>query len=207
MCVKVDDEFKVLVNEDGLPRLRISPTYRRMLAQKDKNSPETRQFVNEKFKAALWLIKSLEQRQRTIYKVAESIVRYQKAFFEKGVDHLIPLVLRNVADDIQMHESTVSRVVTNKYMHTPRGLLAMKYFFHSSIQSDRGQDVSSLSVKQKIRKFVESEDPRRPLSDSKIVEMLKREDLVIARRTVAKYREELKIAPSNMRRQLYQHQL
>jgi RNA polymerase sigma-54 factor len=202
--VKVDGEYQVVLNEEGLPRLRISPLYRRLLAQKDGMAAETRQFVNEKFKAALWLIRSLEQRQKTIHKVAESIVKYQRDFLDKGIDCLRPLVLRDVAEDISMHESTVSRVVTNKYMHTPQGLFEMKYFFHSSIHSDSGADVSSLSVKKKIRKYIEEEDPSRPLSDSKIVKLLKAEGLEIARRTVAKYREEMRIASSTYRRQVQQ---
>jgi RNA polymerase sigma-54 factor len=198
--VKVDGEYQVVLNEEGLPRLRISPVYRRLLQQKETISAETRKFVNEKLKAALWLIRSLEQRQKTIFRVAESIVKYQRDFLDRGIEFLKPLVLRDVAEDIGMHESTVSRVVTNKYMHTPRGLLEMKYFFHSSIQSESGTDVSSLMVKEKIRKHIEEEDTNRPLSDSKIVKLLKAEGLEIARRTVAKYREELKIPSSTYRR-------
>ena len=201
--VKVDGEYQVVLNEEGLPRLRISPVYRRLLQQKETISAETRKFVNEKLKAALWLIRSLEQRQKTIFRVAESIVKYQREFLDRGIEFLKPLVLRDVAEDIGMHESTVSRVVTNKYMHTPQGLFEMKYFFHSSIHSETGVDVSSRSVMQKIRKYIEEEDAARPLSDSKIVKLLKAEGLEIARRTVAKYREEMKIASSTFRRQVH----
>jgi len=201
---KVDGEYQIILNEEGMPKLRISPVYRRLLQQKETMSAETRQFVNEKFKAALWLLRSLDQRQRTIYKVAESITKYQHEFLDNGIDFLRPLVLRDVAEDIGMHESTVSRVVTNKYIHTPQGLFEMKYFFHSSIHSQTGADVSSLSVKRKIKKYIEDEDSARPLSDSKIVKLLKAEGLEIARRTVAKYREEMKIPSSTYRRQVQQ---
>src|SRR5438034_1155865 len=157
----------------------------------------------EKIRSAVWLIKSLDQRQRTIYKVAESIVKHQREFLEKGIDYLRPLVLRDVADDIQMHESTVSRVVSNKYMHTPRGLFLMKYFFHSGIDSDTGEDISSLTVKKKIQSYIEGEDPRKPLSDSKIMKILNDEGINIARRTVAKYRDELNIPSSTDRKQVF----
>ncbi len=199
--MKVEDEYVVVLNEDGLPQMRISPVYRRLL---DKtavdNTDETRAYVKDKFRSALWLIKSVEQRQKTIFKVAKSIVNFQRDFLDHGIEHLRPLVLRDVANDIGMHESTVSRVVTNKYMHTPQGVFEMKYFFHSGISSSYGESVSSVTIKQRIRKIIENEDPRKPLSDSKIVSILQREGLVLARRTIAKYREELKIPTSNQRK-------
>ena len=202
--MKVEDEYVVVLNEDGLPQMRISPVYRRLL---DKgatgNNDETRAYVKDKFRSALWLIKSVEQRQKTIFRVAKSIVNFQRDFLDHGIEHLRPLVLRDVANDIGMHESTVSRVVTNKYMHTPQGVFEMKYFFHSGISSSYGESVSSVTIKQRIRKIIENEDPRKPLSDSKIVSMLQREGLVLARRTIAKYREELKISTSNHRKVLY----
>jgi RNA polymerase sigma-54 factor len=202
--MKVEDEYVVVLNEDGLPQMRISPVYRRLL---DKSAPEndgeTRAYVKDKFRSALWLIKSVEQRQKTIFKVAKSIVNFQRDFLDHGIEHLRPLVLRDVANDIGMHESTVSRVVTNKYMHTPQGVFEMKYFFHSGISSSYGENVSSVTIKQRIRKIIENEDPRKPLSDSKIVSILQREGLVLARRTIAKYREELKIPTSNQRKVLY----
>jgi RNA polymerase sigma-54 factor len=160
-------------------------------------------YVKDKFRSALWLIKSVEQRQKTIHKVANSIINFQRDFLDHGIEHLRPLVLRDVANDIGMHESTVSRVVTNKYMHTPQGVFEMKYFFHSGISSSYGEAVSSVTIKQRIRKIIENEDPRKPLSDSKIVSILQREGLVLARRTIAKYREELKIPTSNQRKVLY----
>jgi RNA polymerase sigma-54 factor len=201
---KVGDQYVIVLNEDGMPKLRINGSYRAMLHSMDsKQDGETVNYIKDKIRSAIWLIKSLDQRQRTIYKVAESIVKHQREFLEKGIDHLRPLVLRDVADDIQMHESTVSRVVSNKYMHTPRGLFLMKYFFHSGIDSDTGEDISSLTVKKKIQSFIEGEDPRKPLSDSKIMKILNDEGINIARRTVAKYRDELNIPSSTDRKQIF----
>jgi RNA polymerase sigma-54 factor len=201
---KVGDEYVIVLNEDGMPKLRINSGYRSMLSSMDsKSDGETVNYIKDKIRSAVWLIKSLDQRQRTIYKVAESIVKHQREFLEKGIDFLRPLVLRDVADDIQMHESTVSRVVSNKYMHTPRGLFLMKYFFHSGIDSDTGEDISSLTVKKKIQSFIDNEDPRKPLSDSKIMKILNDEGINIARRTVAKYRDELNIPSSTDRKQIF----
>jgi RNA polymerase sigma-54 factor len=201
---KVGDEYVIVLNEDGMPKLRINGSYRAMLSSMDsKSDGETVNYIKDKIRSAVWLIKSLDQRQRTIYKVAESIVKHQREFLERGIDHLRPLVLRDVADDIQMHESTVSRVVSNKYMHTPRGLFLMKYFFHSGIDSDTGEDISSLTVKKKIQGFIDAEDPRKPLSDSKIMKILNDEGINIARRTVAKYRDELNIPSSTDRKQIF----
>ena len=202
--VKVEDAYVALLNEEGLPQLRISPVYRRLLDKTAvENTDETRAYVKDKFRSALWLIKSVEQRQKTIHKVASSIINFQRDFLDHGIEYLRPLVLRDVANDIGMHESTVSRVVTNKYMHTPQGVFEMKYFFHSGINSSYGEAVSSVTIKQRIRKIIEQEDPRKPLSDSKIVNILQREGLELARRTIAKYREELKIPTSNQRKVLY----
>jgi RNA polymerase sigma-54 factor len=201
---KVGDEYVIVLNEDGMPKLRINSGYRSMLNSMDsKQDGETVNYIKDKIRSAVWLIKSLDQRQRTIYKVAESIVKHQREFLEKGIDFLRPLVLRDVADDIQMHESTVSRVVSNKYMHTPRGLFLMKYFFHSGIDSDTGEDISSLTVKKKIQSYIDNEDPRKPLSDSKIMKILNDEGINIARRTVAKYRDELNIPSSTDRKQVF----
>ncbi len=200
---KEGDEYKIVLNDDGLPKLRISPTYRRMLDHKEAGSEETRNYVKDKLRSALWLLKSVDQRQRTIYKVAESIVRHQRAFLDHGITHLRPLVLRDVANDIGMHESTVSRVVANKYMHTPRGVYEMRYFFHSGITSSGGEAVSSVTIKDKIRKMIDEEDTAHPLSDSRIAELLEQDGLPLARRTVAKYREELRIPPSNLRKAVH----
>ena len=199
--VKVEDEYVVLFNDDGLPRLRVSALYRRMLLARDGAlDGEGKSYLREKMRAAQWLLKSLDQRKRTIVRVAESIVKKQHEFFDYGVAYLKPLVLRDVAEDIGMHESTVSRVVSNKWMATPRGLVPMKFFFHSAIASSMGEDVSSLAVKGKIRSLVEAEDPAHPLSDARLAELLLRDGIRIARRTVAKYREELRIPASSIRR-------
>ncbi|MXY24649.1 MAG: RNA polymerase factor sigma-54 [Acidobacteria bacterium] len=202
--VKVDDEFVAMLNEDGMPQLRISPVYRRMMNKKSENSEETRAYVREKFRSAIWLIRSIDQRQKTIQRVATSIIRFQRSFFEHGVECLRPMVLRDVADDIGMHESTVSRVVTNKYMHTPQGVFEMKYFFSSGVHTVFGENVSSVAIKRRIRKMIQEEDPRKPLSDSRIVQRLEEnEGLKLARRTIAKYREEMKIPTSSRRRTHY----
>jgi RNA polymerase sigma-54 factor len=201
--IRTDEGYKATLNEDGLPQLRISPVYRRLLDKGGETSDETRAYVKDKFRSALWLLKSVDQRQKTIIKVATSIITFQREFLDRGIEHLKPLVLRDVASDIGMHESTVSRVVNNKYMHTPQGVYELKYFFHSGINSSFGESVSSVTIKQRIKKIIEGEDPRRPLSDSKIMNMLQKEGLVLARRTIAKYREELKIQTSNQRKVLY----
>ncbi len=195
-------EYKVVLNEDGLPRLRISRTYRRLLDRGSQTDDrETREFVKDKLRSALRLIKSLDERQRTIMKVAVSLVKKQRDFLDHGISRIQPLRLRDVADDIQMHESTVSRVVRNKYMYTPRGLFEMRYFFHASVHDDRGGEVSSLSVKQKIKEIVEREDGSRPLSDAALVKILQEQyGVKVARRTVAKYRGELRIGSSSDRK-------
>src|SRR5687767_13919202 len=160
--VKVEDAYVALLNEEGLPQLRISPVYRRLLDKGTENTDETRAYVKDKFRSALWLIKSVEQRQKTIHKVATSIINFQRDFLDHGIEYLRPLVLRDVANDIGMHESTVSRVVTNKYMHTPQGVFEMKYFFHSGISSSYGESVSSVTIKQRIRKIIEAKNPPSP---------------------------------------------
>ncbi|MBW2070507.1 MAG: RNA polymerase factor sigma-54 [Deltaproteobacteria bacterium] len=198
---KVDDDFVIVLNEDGLPKLRVNPFYRDALSKDGMVSETTRDYIQNKLRSAAWLIKSIHQRQRTIYRVAESLVKFQREFFEKGIAHLKPLVLRDVAEDLEMHESTISRVTTNKYMHTPQGVFELKYFFNSSISSLTGGSVASESVKERIRQIVQNEDPRKPYSDKAIVEILRRENIDIARRTVAKYRELLGILPSNLRKQ------
>jgi RNA polymerase sigma-54 factor len=201
---KIGDEYIIQLSEDGLPKLRISASYRRLLRSGNGAiGAEAANYLKDKMRSAIWLIKSLDQRQRTIYKVADSIVRHQRGFLDHGIEHLRPLVLRDVANDIGMHESTVSRVVSNKYIHTPRGIFPMKYFFHSGIDSSQGDDVSSLSIKNKISRIVSDEDPRRPHSDAHITQRLRTEGIQIARRTVAKYREELRIPSSSQRKQSF----
>lgn len=201
---KVGEDFVVSLNEDGLPRLKISNFYKNVLKSGDKKSQDkTHDYIQEKLRSAVWLIKSIHQRQRTIYKVAESIVKHQREFFEKGAAFLKPMILRDIANDIGMHESTVSRVTTAKYVHTPQGIYELKYFFNSGISSSDGDALASESVKLKIKDLVAKEDPKNPLSDQKIVELLKVEGIQIARRTVAKYRDMLKILPSSQRKKFF----
>ncbi len=200
---KVDDEYVVVLNEDGLPKLRISGYYKNILAKRDMAGTDTREYIQDKLRSAAWLIKSIHQRQRTIYKVACSIVNFQREFLDKGIACLKPLVLRDVAEDIEMHESTISRVTTNKYIHTPQGILEMKYFFKSSITQRAGEKISSETIKERIRQIIAQEDPHKPISDQEVVSILKASDVDIARRTVAKYRESLGILPSMKRKNLF----
>jgi RNA polymerase sigma-54 factor len=194
---KMGNDYVVLLNEDGIPRLRVNALYRSLL----KNSgDEARQYVEQKLRSAVWLIKSVDQRQRTLRKVTQSIVKFQREFLDKGLPYLRPLSLRDVGEDISMHESTISRVTTNKYVETPQGLFELKFFFHSGIASGDGEMVSSISVKKMIQDLLANEDPSKPLSDQEVAQILKGRALVIARRTVAKYREELGILPSHQRR-------
>jgi RNA polymerase sigma-54 factor len=197
---KIGDDYHVVLNEDGLPKLKLNALYRDVLAKSRDVAKDTREYVQERVRSALWLIKSIHQRQRTIYKVMESIVRFQREFFDRGIAYLKPLNLRDVADDIGMHESTVSRVTTNKYCHTPQGIFELKYFFNSSINRVDGDAIASESVKERIRKLVATEDPRNPLSDQRIAEILKSTNIDIARRTVTKYREAMNILSSTQRR-------
>jgi RNA polymerase sigma-54 factor len=196
---KVDGEFVIVLNEDGLPKLKVNSFYKEALA--DGGSAEAKEYVQNKLRSALWLIRSIHQRQRTIYKVTESILKHQREFFDKGVAYLKPMVLRDVAEDVGMHESTISRVTTNKYVHTPQGVFELKYFFNSGISRVEGGSVASEAVKERIRKLIAEEDSKKPLSDQAIANILKRENIDIARRTVAKYREMLNILPSSRRRQ------
>ncbi len=200
--VKVDDEFVVVLNEDGMPKLRVNPYYREALRSDSTVSEEAKDYIQGKLRSAAWLIKSIHQRQRTLYKVAQSIVNFQRDFLEKGIAHLKPMVLRDVAEDVGMHESTISRVTTNKYMHTPQGIFELKYFFNSSINSVVGEAVASESVKERIRQLIKEEDPAKPYSDKDLVDLLKKENIKIARRTVAKYREMMGILPSHKRKQV-----
>lgn len=198
---KVGDDYVVTLNDEGLPMLRINPYY---TEEKVKElDPGTGEYVSEKIRSATWLIKSIHQRQRTIFKAAKSIVKFQREFFEKGIEYLRPLVLRDVAEDIGMHESTISRVTTNKYMHTPQGIFEMKYFFNSAISISGGEFIASESVKRKIKELIEAEDPRKPLSDQTLAEMLADGSINIARRTVTKYREMLRLGSSSERRRMF----
>lgn len=202
---KVGEEYMVALNEDGLPRLRISNLYKNILKgdQATPSGDNAQNYIQDKLRSAVWLIKSIHQRQRTIYKVTESIVKHQQDFFEKGPGFIKPMILRDIANDIGMHESTVSRVTTNKYVHTPRGIFELKYFFNSGISKTDGDSLASESVKLKIKTLVSDEDERNPLSDQKIVELLKKDGIQIARRTVAKYRDMLRILPSSKRKKMF----
>ena len=199
---KVGDEYIVVLNEDGLPKLRINPYYRDILREKAQPTGGAKEYINEKIRSALWLIKSIHQRQLTIYRVAKSIVKFQREFLDKGVAYLRPMVLKDVAMDVDMHESTISRVTSSKYMHTPQGIFGLKYFFNSSINTARGENIASESVKEKIREILSKEDGQKPYSDQELVEILRKQDILIARRTVTKYREMLGILPSTRRKQI-----
>lgn len=199
---KVGDEYIVVLNEDGLPKLRINPYYRDILREKAQPTGGAKEYINEKIRSALWLIKSIHQRQRTIYRVAKSIVKFQREFLDKGVAYLRPMVLKDVALDVEMHESTISRVTSNKYVHTPQGIFELKYFFNSSINTARGENIASESVKAKIREILSKEDGQNPYSDQELVEILRKQDILIARRTVTKYREMLGVLPSTRRKKI-----
>ena len=200
---KVGDDYEIVLNEDGLPKLKINNYYKEILNDTDSSDGDvkTKEYILDKMKSAAWLIKSIHQRQRTIYKVTESIVQFQRKFFDHGVTYLKPLVLRDVAEHIQMHESTISRVTTNKYVHTPQGVFELKYFFNSAINSMEGDSIASESVKEHIRNIIKSENKSRPYSDQEVADLLKNHNIDVARRTVAKYRETLGILPSRKRRE------
>jgi RNA polymerase sigma-54 factor len=196
---KVGDEWVVTLNEEGLPRLKVSSSYRRLLAE----GGEAKDYIQDKLRAAAWLIKSIHQRQRTLLLVAQSLAKFQQDFLTYGVSHMRPLILRDVADDVGIHESTVSRAISNKYIATPRGTYPLKKFFTTGLKGRQGPDVASESVKERIREMINHEDPVHPLSDEEIAQVLSRDDVTIARRTVAKYRESMNILPSAKRKQLH----
>ena len=200
---KVGEDYQIVQNEDGLPKLRINAYYKDVLRSKEDVSENAKSYIQDKLRSAAWLIKSIQQRQRTIYRVTESIVRFQRGFLDEGVTKLKPLVLRDVAEDIQMHESTVSRVTTNKYVYTPQGLFELKFFFNSSINRINGDAVASESVREHIRNIIKSENDKKPFSDQEIAHLLTKLNIRVARRTVAKYRESMGILPSRRRKRLY----
>ncbi|MEI6206253.1 MAG: RNA polymerase factor sigma-54 [Desulfuromonadales bacterium] len=196
---KVGDDYVVMLNDEGLPNLKVSTHYAGVRGNGSIDS-HAEEYISDKMRSAAWLIKSIQQRQRTIYKVAKSIIRFQREYFDRGIEYLRPLVLRDIAEDIGMHESTISRVTTNKYMQTPQGLFELKYFFNSGLSTSGGEFVASESVKNRINEIIETEDTKRPLSDQRIAEMLLEEGINIARRTVTKYREVLKFGSSSERK-------
>jgi RNA polymerase sigma-54 factor len=199
---KIDDKYHVFLNDSGLPRLRISRAYQEIARDKKKYDGESKDFINQRLNSAHWMIQAIEQRRQTMLKVMNFIVDRQREFFEKGIDHLKPLTLREVADVISMHESTVSRVTNEKYVQTPRGLLPLKFFFSSGLSTTTGEDASARSIKSQIQKLVDDEPEKTPLTDQQIVEMFARKGVKIARRTVAKYRDQLGILPARMRKRL-----
>jgi len=195
----IGGEYVIQLNEDGLPRLRVSPYVRSVLSGAKR---EEKEYMKERLRSAQWLIKSIHQRQRTIYRVVESIIKHQRDFLDHGISRLKPMILRDVADDIGMHESTISRVTTNKYVHTPQGTYELKFFFNSGISRVHGEDVASEMVKYKIKTIIGGENPHKPFSDQAIVNELKKQNIDIARRTVAKYREMLGILSSSRRKKI-----
>lgn len=198
--VNIDGEFVIQLNEEGLPRLQVSDEYLQLLKQKGGLSPESRGYLRENKRNAEWFIKSIEQRQRTIYRVMESLLKFQRAFFESGPGAMRPLILRDVAEDIGMHESTVSRVTSNKYVHCPQGIYELKYFFSTAVSTGDGDAVAAEAIKTRIRQLIGGENPAKPLSDNRISQLLAKENITVARRTIAKYREQLKILPVKHRR-------
>jgi len=199
---KIDGQYMVFVNDGNLPRLKLSRVYQDIARDKKKFDGENREFITNKLNAAQWLIQAIEQRRHTMLKVMHFIVDRQREFFEKGVQYLKPLTLREVADAIGMHESTVSRVTNEKYAQTPRGVLPLKFFFSSGLSTVDGDDVSARGIKDTISKLVSDENPKNPLTDQAIVEILERDGIQIARRTVAKYREQLGVLSARMRKRV-----
>ena len=200
---KVEGEYIISLNDEEIPKLRVNALYRKILTDSHHAPEGDRKYIQEKLRSALWLIRSIHQRQRTIYKVAQSIVKFQREFLDKGIQFLKPLVLRDVAEDIQMHESTISRVTHNKYAHTPQGIYVLKYFFNTGIASSKpGEILASESVRNLVREIISKEDTRKPYSDEKLVQVLKEMNIPIARRTISKYRESMKILSSNERRKI-----
>lgn len=200
---KLGNEWHVGMNEDGIPSLQVSKVYQDLLQAETQMKGDDKEYLSDKLKSAMWLIRSIQQRQRTIYRVTECIVQRQMEFFEKGVEHLKPMILKDIAEDVEMHESTISRVTTNKFVHTPRGIFELKYFFNSSVSRTDGESMASESVKRMIADIIKEEDPKKPYSDQKIVDMLEDKGIQLARRTVAKYREQLNILPSSKRKKYF----
>ena len=198
---KFDNEYVVKLNNTGLPKLRLSNFYKQILRDGKDTPDSTKDFIKERISSATWLIKSIQQRQKTIYKVSKSIVSHQVDFLDKGTKYLKPLILRDVAEDVEVHESTVSRVTNGKYMHTPRGVFELKYFFTSRVATSSNEDKSMVSVKSRIKEIISDEDPKKPITDKQIMGILEKEGVFLARRTVAKYREMMSILSSAGRKE------
>ena len=201
VVVKTEKGYDLVLNDDGVPNLKISPYYHNLL--KTTKERQTKEYLEDKYRSALWLIKSIDQRRQTIYKVGKSIVKLQKNFLDDGLSYLEPMVLKDVAKDIEMHESTVSRITTNKYIDTPQGVFELKFFFHSGIKSYMGNAMSSIRVKNMIKEIINEEDGSYPLTDDQMVEALMRKNAKIARRTITKYRKELNIPPASKRKKWF----
>ncbi len=199
---KIDNGYKVFLNDTGMPRLRLSRAYQDVTRDRKKLTPENREFIAAKMNSATWMIQAIEQRRQTMLKVMNFIVDRQRDFFEKGIEYLKPLTLREVAEVINMHESTVSRVTNEKYVQTPRGVLPLKFFFSSALATSSGEDASARSIRAKLDKMVKDEDPAKPLTDQQIVHLFQEQGIKIARRTVAKYRDQLNILPARMRKRV-----
>ena len=197
---KIDGELVIRLNEEDIPNLKLSSGLQELLQSDEGMEKQSKRYITEKLKDAGWFIKSLHQRQRTIYKVMDSILKFQAEFFEHGPTRLRPLILRDVAEDIEMHESTISRVTSNKYVHTPLGIYELKYFFSTAIPIRGKESLAAESIRERIRKMIQEEDPYKPLSDNAISKKLDEDDIKLARRTVAKYREQMKILPVKHRR-------
>ena len=198
---KEGDDYLILMNDDDMPKLHINSYYKKAVRRGEKIAEETKSYLKDRLRSAEWLIKSIHHRRKTIYNVMESIIKFQRDFFDHGIGHLKPMVLRDVADDIEMHESTISRVTNNKYAYTPQGIFELKFFFNSSINCSNGDTIASASVQEKIKKLIENENHKKPYSDKKLTEILETSEIHIARRTVAKYREMMGILPSSKRKQ------
>jgi len=199
---KIGTRYQVFLNDTGMPRLRLSRSYQEIARDKKKMTPENREFIASKMNSANWMIQAIEQRRQTMLKVMNFIVDRQRDFFEKGVEYLKPLTLREVAEVINMHESTVSRVTNEKFVQTPRGVLPLKFFFSSALSTASGEDASARSIRAKLEKMVGEENNAKPLTDQQIVHLFQEQGIQIARRTVAKYRDQLGILPARMRKRV-----
>lgn len=199
--VKTEEGYDIALNDEGVPKLRINPFYQNLLTKTKEG--QTKEYLENKYRSALWLIKSIDQRRQTIFKVGKSIIKLQQEFLDKGLAYLKPMVLKDVARDIEMHESTVSRITTNKYIDTPQGIFELKFFFHSGIKSYMGNNLSSVRVRNMIKEVVAEEDPKNPLTDDEMVQALMRKNAKIARRTITKYRKELNIPPASKRKKIF----
>ncbi len=197
--VKSEDGYSVVMNEDDIPQLRLNGTYRKML-DKQGSSKEVRDYVKERYSSAIQFIKNIEQRKQTILRVCESIIRRQEEFLDQGIDYLRPMMIKDVAEEVGVHPSTVSRAVANKYAHTPQGVFELRYFFSEAVQGPAGAEIPLLTAKRKVKKLIDDENPAKPLTDEQITKLLSDEGIMVTRRTVAKYREDLKIPSTHQRR-------